>query len=104
MIGGVAIAGRLEFVNPHAWGSMGEVHRGRDLPTGAADTVRLTWHHRTGEEGLADRGGQERRQSLCARHRSCRGSPNLPWTIAGGINGDRPYLAMSPWTAQRWRG
>jgi len=93
MNGARAIAGRFELVNPHA-GSMGEVHHVRDLPTGAADAVRLTWHHRTGEEGLADRGGQERRQSLCARHGSCRGSPNLPWTITGGIDGDRPYLAM----------
>jgi len=28
------------------------------------------------------------------RRGSCRASPNLPWTIAGGIDGDRPYLTM----------
>ena len=50
MNGARAIAGRFELVNPHARGSMGEVHRGRDLQTGDTVAERLIWHHRTGEE------------------------------------------------------
>ena len=50
MNGGEAIAGRLELVNPQVRGSVGEVHRGRDLQTGDTVAVRLIWRRGTGEE------------------------------------------------------
>jgi hypothetical protein len=43
------VAGRFALVSPLARGSMGEVHRARDLQTGETVAVKLIWRRRTGE-------------------------------------------------------
>lgn len=77
MNGAEAIAGRFELVSPHARGSMGEVHRGRDLQTGGTVAVKLIWRRRTGAEvSLTEADKNAAKFMREARIR--RGSPNLP--------------------------
>ncbi len=95
MNGDNAIAGRFELISPLARGSMGEVHRARDLQTGDTVAVKLIWRRRTGEEvSLTEADKNAARFMREVRIMSRLSSPNLPRTIAGGIDGDRPYLAM----------
>jgi len=95
MNGAEAIAGRFELVSPLARGSMGEVHRARDLQTGDTVAVKLIWRRRTGEEvALTEADKNAARFMREVRIMSRLSSPNLPRTIAGGLDGDRPYLAM----------
>ena len=90
-----AVAGRFELVSPLARGSMGEVHRARDLQTGETVAVKLIWRRRTGEEvALTEADKNAARFMREVRIMSRLSSPNLPRTIAGGLDGDRPYLAM----------
>jgi hypothetical protein len=93
MNGAEAIAGRFDLVNPHAGGSMGEVHHVRDLQTGDTVAVKVIWRHPTRRGGLADRGGQERRQihawgaDHVAPARTCRG-PSPEALTATPVPGD----------------
>lgn len=89
------VAGRFALISPLARGSMGEVHRARDLQTGDTVAVKLIWRRRTGEEvSLTEADKNAARFMREVRIMSRLSSPNLPRTIAGGLDGDRPYLAM----------
>ena len=95
MNGAEPIAGRFELAGPLARGSMGEVHRALDLQTGETVAVKLIWRRRTGEEvALTEADKNAARFMREVRIMSRLSSPNLPRTIAGGLDGDRPYLAM----------
>jgi len=99
MNGAEAIAGRFELVSPLARGSMGEVHRARDLQTGDTVAVKLIWRRRTGEEvALTEADKNAARFMREVRIMSRLSSPNLPRTIAGGLDGDRT------WREPPWRG
>jgi tRNA A-37 threonylcarbamoyl transferase component Bud32 len=95
MSGTDVVADRFELLGPLARGNMGEVYRARDVLTGETVAVKLIRRRRTGEEvslSEADKNAArfEREVRIMARL----SSPNLPSTIAGGLDGDRPYLAM----------
>src|SRR6266704_5645384 len=90
-----AVAGRFVLVSPLARGSMGEVHRARDLQTGETVAVKLIWRRRSGEQvSLTEADKNAARFLREVRIMQRLSSPNLPRTIAGGLDGDRPYLAM----------
>ena len=90
MNGDNAIAGRSSS-SARSRASMGEVHRARDLQTGDTVPVKLTWRRRTGEEvSLTEADKNAARFMREVRIMSRLSSPNLPRTIAGGIDGDRP--------------
>src|SRR6266567_3885247 len=95
MSGTDVVADRFELLGPLARGNMGEVYRARDRLTAETVAVKLIRRRRTGEEVAmteADKNAArfEREVRIMARL----SSPNLPRTIAGGLDGDRPYLAM----------
>ena len=75
---------------------MGEVHRARDLePTGETVAVKLIRRRRSGEQvSLTEADKNAARFEREVRIMKRLSSPNLPRTIAGGLDGDRPYLAM----------
>jgi len=74
---------------------MGEVHRARDLQTGETVAVKVILLRRSGEEvSLTEADKNTARFEREVRIMARLSSPNLPRTIAGGLDGDRPYLAM----------
>src|ERR1017187_7778904 len=95
MSGTEVIADRFEVLGPQARGNMGEVHRARDLETGEIVAVKLIWRRRSGEEvSLTEADKNAARFEREVRIMQRLSSLNLPRTIAGGLDGDRPYLAM----------
>jgi serine/threonine protein kinase/superfamily II DNA/RNA helicase/very-short-patch-repair endonuclease len=89
------IADRFEVLGPQARGNMGEVHRARDLETGEIVAVKVIRRRRSGEEvSLTEADKNAARFEREVRIMARLSSPNLPRTIAGGLDGDRPYLAM----------
>ena len=74
---------------------MGEVYRARDLETGKTVAVKVIRRRRSGEEvSLSEADKNAARFEREVRIMRRLSSPNLPRTIAGGLDGDRPYLAM----------
>ena len=95
MNGAEVIAGRFELLGPVARGNMGEIHRARDLETEATVAVKLMWQRRWGEQvSLTTSDKNAERFAREVRIMARLSSPNLPRTIAGGLDGGRPYLAM----------
>src|SRR5262245_37218955 len=95
MSGPDLIAGRFEVLGPQARGNMGEVYRARDLETGETVAVKVIRRRRSGEEvSLTEADKNAARFEREVRIMARLSSPNLPRTIAGGLDGDRPYLAM----------
>src|ERR1039458_2596154 len=95
MSGTEVIADRFEVLGPQARGNMGEVHRARDLETGEIVAVKVIRRRRSGEEvSLTEADKNAARFEREVRIMARLSSPNLPRTIAGGLDGDRPYLAM----------
>ena len=95
MSGTEVVAGRFELLGPVARGNMGEVHRARDLEAGATVAIKLMWQRRWGERvslTAADKNAERFAREVRIMERLS--SPNLPRTIAGGLDDDRPYLAM----------
>ena len=91
------IAGRFEILSPIRHGNMGEVLKARDLESEAGETVavKLIWRRRSGEQvSLTEADKNAARFLREVRIMQRLSSPNLPRTIAGGLDGDRPYLAM----------
>lgn len=74
---------------------MGEVYRARDLQTGETVAVKLILRRRSGEEvSLTEADKNTARFEREVRIMARLSSPNLPRAIAGGLDDDRPYLAM----------
>jgi tRNA A-37 threonylcarbamoyl transferase component Bud32 len=95
MNGSDVIAGRFEILGPLARGNMGEVHRARDLQTGETVAVKMILRRRTGEAVSLTEGDKNAARFMReVRIMSRLSSPNLPRTVAGGIDDDLPYLAM----------
>ena len=95
MSGADLIVGRFEVLGPQARGNMGEVYRARDLETGETVAVKVIRRRRSGEEvSLTEADKNAARFEREVRIMRRLASPNLPLTIAGGLDGDRPYLAM----------
>ncbi|HEX7163114.1 MAG TPA: serine/threonine-protein kinase, partial [Trebonia sp.] len=95
MSGAEVVAGRFELLAPVARGNMGEVHQARDRETGETVAVKLIWRRRSGEQvSLTEADKNAERFAREVRIMARLSSPNLPRTIAGGLDGDRPYLAM----------
>ena len=95
MSGADVIAGRFEILGPQARGNMGEVYRARDLETGDTVAVKVIRRRRSGEEvSLTEADKNAARFEREVRIMKRLSSSNLPRTIAGGLDGDRPYLAM----------
>ena len=98
MSGISVIAGRFELLGPVARGNMGEVYRARDLADqdpGETVAVKLMRQRRWGEAvSLTESDKNAERFAREVRIMSRLSSQNLPRTIAGGLDGDRPYLAM----------
>ena len=91
------IAGRFRILSPIRHGNMGEVLKARDLTSEAGETVavKLIWRRRSGEQvSLTEADKNAARFLREVRIMQRLSSPNLPRTIAGGLDGDRPYLAM----------
>ena len=91
------IAGRFEILGPSGAGNMGEVLKARDLESEAGETVavKLIRRRRSGEEvSLTEADKNAARFEREVRIMKRLSSLNLPRTIAGGLDGDRPYLAM----------
>ena len=91
------IAGRFQILSPIRHGNMGEVLKARDLESEAGETVavKLIWRRRSGEQvSLTEADKNAARFLREVRIMQRLSSPNLPRTIAGGLDGDRPYLAM----------
>jgi tRNA A-37 threonylcarbamoyl transferase component Bud32/very-short-patch-repair endonuclease len=95
MRGADLIVGRFEVLGPQARGNMGEVYRARDLETGDTVALKVIRRRRSGEEvSLTEADKNAARFEREVRIMRRLSSPNLPRTIAGGLDGDRPYLAM----------
>ncbi|MGH3165417.1 MAG: serine/threonine-protein kinase, partial [Trebonia sp.] len=95
MSGEEVIAGRFELLAPVAHGNMGEVYQARDRETGETVAVKLIWRRRSGEQvSLTEADKNAERFAREVRIMSRLSSRNLPRTMAGGLDGDRPYLAM----------
>ena len=95
MSGADVIAGRFEILGPQVRGNMGEVYRARDLKTGDTVAVKVIRRRRSGEEvSLTEADKNAARFEREVRIMRRLSSPNLPRAIAGGLDGDRPYLAM----------
>src|SRR3984957_12109605 len=91
------IAGRFQILSPIRHGNMGEVLKARDLESeaGEAVAVKLIWRRRSGEQvSLTEADKNAARFLREVRIMQRLASPNLPRTLAGGLDGDRPYLAM----------
>ena len=93
---GEVVAGRFELTRPLARGNMGEVREARDLADGGRQVaVKLIWHRRTGEQvSLTEADKNAERFTREVRIMRRLSSPHLPEAIDGGLDGDRPYLAM----------
>src|SRR5690348_17074897 len=95
MSGTEVIAGRFELIGPLARGNMGEVHRALDRQTGDQVAVKLLLRRRSGEAvSLTEADKNASRFMREVRIMERLSSPNLPRIISGGLDGDRPYLAM----------
>jgi tRNA A-37 threonylcarbamoyl transferase component Bud32 len=95
MGGGEVIAGRFELLAPVARGNMGEVYQARDRDTGETVAVKLIWRRRSGEQvSLTEADKNAERFAREVRIMARLSSRNLPRTVGGGLDGDRPYLAM----------
>ncbi len=95
MNGSDVIAGRFEILGPIARGNMGEVRRARDRETGetvAVKTMRLRRDGAVVSLTEADKNATRFLREVRIMERLS--SQNLPRTIAGGLDGDLPYLAM----------
>lgn len=95
MRGAQIIAGRFDVLGPQARGNMGEVYRAPDLQTGETAAVKVILRRRSGEEvSLTEADKNTARFEREVRIMARLSSPNLPRSVAGGLDGDRPYLAM----------
>src|SRR6266568_1168392 len=95
MNGSDVIAGRFEILGPVARGNMGEVYRARDLQTGEVVAVKTIRSRRDGAVvSLTEADKNAARFLREVRIMGRLSSPNLPLIIGGGLDGDRPYLAM----------
>ena len=95
MSGADVVAGQFEIIGPQARGNMGEVYRARDLNTGETVAVKVIRRRRSGEEvSLTEADKNTARFEREVRIMKRLSSLNLPRTIAGGLDGERPYLAM----------
>jgi superfamily II DNA/RNA helicase/tRNA A-37 threonylcarbamoyl transferase component Bud32 len=95
MSGTEVIAGRFAVLGPQAHGNMGEVYRALDRETDETVAVKVIRQRRTGEEvSLTEADKNTARFEREVRIMERLSSPNLPRTIAGGLDGDQPYLAM----------
>ena len=95
MNGSDVIAGRFEILGPMARGNMGEVYRARDLQTGETVAVKTIRSRRDGAVvSLTEADKNAARFLREVRIMGRLSSPNLPRIIGGGLDGDRPYLAM----------
>jgi ATP-dependent helicase YprA (DUF1998 family) len=95
MNGSDVIAGRFEILGPIARGNMGEVRRARDRENGeivAVKTMRLRRDGAVVSLTQADKNATRFLREVRIMERLS--SPNLPRTIAGGLDGDLPYLVM----------
>src|ERR1700721_3722982 len=89
------IAGRFELLGVVGRGAMGEVRRARDLDTGDTVALKSLLHRRDGAPvSLTEADANAARFMREVRIMARLSSPNLPRTIAGGLDGDQPYLAM----------
>ena len=89
------IAGRFELLGVVGRGAMGEVRRARDLDNGDTVAVKRLLHRRDGTPvSLTEADANAARFMREVRIMARLSSPNLPRTIAGGLDGDQPYLAM----------
>jgi ATP-dependent helicase YprA (DUF1998 family) len=95
MDGSEVIAGRFELLGVLGRGAMGEVRKARDLETGGTVAVKRLLHRRNGTPvSLTEADANAARFMREVRIMARLSSPNLPRTIAGGLDGDQPYLAM----------
>ena len=95
MSGTEVIAARFELLGPVARGNMGEVHRALDLETRETVAIKLMRQRRWGERislKAADKNAARFAREVRIMERLS--SPNLPRTIAGGLDDGHPYLAM----------
>jgi serine/threonine protein kinase/very-short-patch-repair endonuclease len=93
------VGGRFRLLRAIAKGNMGEVYRAedQDVPEGAQDrlvAVKLILHSRTGVLGGSQSEAKVKRFDREVRIMRRLQHPNLPRTIAGGVDGATPYLAM----------
>jgi eukaryotic-like serine/threonine-protein kinase len=89
------IAARFELLELVARGNMGEVRRARDLEGGEIVAVKLMRQRRWGEQiSLTSADKNAARFAREVRIMQRLSSENLPRTIEGGLDGDRPYLTM----------
>ena len=89
------IAGRFELLGVLGRGAMGEVRKARDLETGDTVAVKRLLRRRDGTPvSLTEADKNAARFMREVRIMARLSSPNLPRTIAGGLDGDQPYLAM----------
>ena len=89
------IAGRFELLGVVGRGAMGEVRKARDLDNGDTVAVKRLLHRRDGTPvSLTEADANAARFMREVRIMARLSSPNLPRTIAGGLDGDQPYLAM----------
>ena len=95
MDGSEVIAGRFELLGVLGRGAMGEVRKAQDLETGDTVAVKRLLHRRNGTPvSLTEADANAARFMREVRIMARLSSPNLPRTIAGGLDGDQPYLAM----------
>src|SRR5450756_34393 len=95
MDGSEVIAGRFELLGVLGRGAMGEVRKARDLETGDTVAVKMLLHRRNGTPvSLTEADANAARFMREVRIMARLSSPNLPRTIAGGLDGEQPYLAM----------
>ena len=95
MSGADVIAGRFAIVRPMARGNMGQVYEALDERTGEKVAVKTLIYRRNGDSvslGEADKNTLRFQREV--RIMSRLHSDNLTRIIDGGLDGDRPYLAM----------
>ena len=95
MSGAEVIAGRFAIVRPMARGNMGQVYEALDERTGEKVAVKTLIYRRNGDSvslGEADKNTLRFQREV--RIMSRLHSDNLTRIIDGGLDGDRPYLAM----------
>ena len=95
MNGTEVIAGRFELLRPWHAGTWARCYRARDVLTGDTVAVKTMLRRRNGEPvSLREADKNAARFMREVRIMARLYSPNLPRTIAGGLDGDQPYLAM----------